>query len=356
MSMKFPIQNLKVENFRAFDEIEFKKFSRINIFGGLNGVGKSSLLETLFFAVDSKDPSSAAKSLMWRTASLNSTEDLVRVLRNPQRPALIRIEIDKKSYESKVTKSKIPNSVLKDLISNVARTPGPNQTLQIGEVGLRTLVSSGSTSLVESYIAPGNDGFAAVLKKLEDVSFPLAQIISPNIRPSATELAEQVSIAIKSQKDTEVVQHLRILDPDVDELLILQDGKNPTVYVKRSDEVIPISLLGDGFRAALNAILAVSLHEGRILLLDEVDTALHFSITARIWSIISKAAHENGCQIFATSHSRESILNAAAGVDQAGRAADFTYFRLERNDGGHSVIPYAVDELHSAEVHGFEFR
>lgn len=356
MSTKFPIQSLSVENFRAFDSIEFKKFSRINIFGGLNGVGKSSLLEILFFCVDCKDPAAAAKSLLWRSASVTSAEDLLRVIRNPDKPAYIRAQINKTYYETSVVKTKIPNDILKDLISKAPITSGPNESLQVGEVGLKTTLMTGNLPVIESYVSPSKDGFAAVLKTLGSVEFPLAQILSSNIRPNAHELAEAVSGAIKTGQVNDIVGHLQILDPYLTDLMILHDSKNPAVYVKRTDGIIPINLLGDGFRAALNALLAVSLHEGRILLLDEVDTALHFSITARIWAIIAKAAYEKNCQIFATSHSRESILNAVAGVEQANRSSDFTYFRIENSNGSHSVVPYAAGELHNAETHGFEFR
>ncbi len=56
MATDFYFHSLRINNFRAFDELNIESLRRINILGGFNGVGKTALLEALFFALDRRNP------------------------------------------------------------------------------------------------------------------------------------------------------------------------------------------------------------------------------------------------------------------------------------------------------------
>lgn len=42
------IKNIKIQNFRCFEELKISGFEKINLISGKNNIGKTALLEALF--------------------------------------------------------------------------------------------------------------------------------------------------------------------------------------------------------------------------------------------------------------------------------------------------------------------
>ncbi len=55
------IENIKLENFRGFKEIELTDLRRISLISGKNNSGKSSVLEGVFLFLDHLAPESFVK-------------------------------------------------------------------------------------------------------------------------------------------------------------------------------------------------------------------------------------------------------------------------------------------------------
>lgn len=49
--MRHSFKDITIKNFRGFDLLEINGFAKINLFVGANNVGKTSILEALFYAV-----------------------------------------------------------------------------------------------------------------------------------------------------------------------------------------------------------------------------------------------------------------------------------------------------------------
>jgi AAA15 family ATPase/GTPase len=69
------ITNFKIENYKAFENLELKKLSKINLIGGKNNVGKTSILEAILSMYDRRSADILLKSLAWRSVpnSINLT-------------------------------------------------------------------------------------------------------------------------------------------------------------------------------------------------------------------------------------------------------------------------------------------
>ncbi len=50
------IKNLQIKNFKGISELNINNLSRVNLIGGSNNVGKTSLLEALFLFHDRVNP------------------------------------------------------------------------------------------------------------------------------------------------------------------------------------------------------------------------------------------------------------------------------------------------------------
>ena len=86
---------------------------------------------------------------------------------------------------------------------------------------------------------------------------------------------------------------------------VLAGFENP----KRSR--VPLGNFGKGMRRLLALALALNMPKGGIVLIDEIDTGLHYSIMGDMWLLVVNAAIQNDVQVFATTHSLDCLRGLA---------------------------------------------
>jgi len=74
---------------------------------------------------------------------------------------------------------------------------------------------------------------------------------------------------------------------------------------------IPLGSVGDGSRRLLGLALALIRYRDSVLLLDEIDAGLHYSIMPRLWHLIVETARQSNMQVFATTHSSDCVRGLA---------------------------------------------
>lgn len=106
------------------------------------------------------------------------------------------------------------------------------------------------------------------------------------------------------------IEILKIFDSDIQDLLYLKDentnGMVECVKHKRFGNM-PLNTYGDGIKKVLSLANALAKAKGGILLIDEVETAIHAKHYNDIFSFLIKAAIQFDVQIFVTTHSIEAI-------------------------------------------------
>lgn len=94
---------------------------------------------------------------------------------------------------------------------------------------------------------------------------------------------------------------------------------------------VPLGSQGDGMSRMLALSLSLSRTTGGYLLVDEIDTGLHWTVMADMWRLVIETARRNNTQVFATTHS----LDCLRGLDQACRE----YPHLADDVSAHTVDP-----------------
>jgi len=147
---------------------------------------------------------------------------------------------------------------------------------------------------------------------------------------------------------------LRFIEPGVEKVGRRGEGENLHFVVRLKGDKEPRRLgsLGDGMRH----ILALALHlvpaKDGYLLIDEIDTGLHYSVLAQMWRMVIESARRLNIQVFATTHSMDCI-QALAEVHQQMKLTpeDLMLHRLEPDLG--KTISYTPDEIvDAAQFHG----
>ena len=127
-----------------------------------------------------------------------------------------------------------------------------------------------------------------------------------------------------TDREKEVLNALHIMAPGVEAISIVGDPigssreRYTIVKVKGQREPIPIRGLGDGMQRMLGIVLALVNAEDGMLLIDEIENGLHYSVQTDLWKLIFRVAQQLNVQVFATSHSYDCIrsFQEAAQSDQ----------------------------------------
>lgn len=158
---------------------------------------------------------------------------------------------------------------------------------------------------------------------------------------SSTEVGRLWDRVALTEQERTVTEALRIIEPEVERVaLIERDSRNRTVLVKLAgnERPIPLRSLGEGMNRMFGIVLALVNARGGVLLLDEVENGLHFTVLPAVWRLILKVSRGLGVQVFATTHSWDCIEAFQEAVRE--EPLDNTrLIRLETRDGEvHGVI------------------
>ena len=103
---------------------------------------------------------------------------------------------------------------------------------------------------------------------------------------------------------------IQIFDSDIIDLLILNNEQTnrPVEYIKhRVLGNMPISTYGDGIKKVLFLANAIAQTAGGVLLIDEVETAIHSKYYDDIFRFLVKTCMQFGVQVFITTHNLEAV-------------------------------------------------
>jgi predicted ATPase len=129
-----------------------------------------------------------------------------------------------------------------------------------------------------------------------------------------------------------VLDWLRVLDPRVEDLAyIASRGDARLALLKfRGQGRIPLLSMGDGLTKLFHIALAVASASKGVLLIDEFENGLHWSVQEKLWVAIDRAAREFNVQVFSTTHSRDCIEGFTSAV-KGGEPEHASVYRLERS-------------------------
>ncbi len=154
-----------------------------------------------------------------------------------------------------------------------------------------------------------------------------------------------------------VMQALKNIEPNIRRIAPGRSGNQSSFYVQLVDDNrrFPIGNMGDGIFRILGLFLAIVNSKDGILLVDEIDTGLHFTTMYDVWKLIYETAKRLNIQVFATTHNSDcwqSLAEIAEVKDSSEN--DITIHRIEK--GRTSSIVIGEDEMAIAAERGIEVR
>jgi len=102
-------------------------------------------------------------------------------------------------------------------------------------------------------------------------------------------------------------------------------------------------------------IVALVNAQNGILLVDEFENGLHWSVQPKVWDIVFRLANDLNVQVFATTHSRDCVDGYQQAWKEHGELGAF--FRLNaKKDGEITVTSYSSETLSDALETDVEVR
>ena len=144
-------------------------------------------------------------------------------------------------------------------------------------------------------------------------------------------------------RSTEVLEALQLLEPEIDGIAYPTGGeprRGVELGRRDSDRRLPIGSYGDGMRRLLALSLGLIGTTDGCVLIDEIDTGLHWTVMDDMWRLVVTTAQRSNVQVFATTHSYDCIRGLGSLVrSRPDLADDLAIHKMHRSLAQSVCIP-----------------
>ncbi len=359
----------KVENFKRFDSLELTDIGQFNLVVGDNNVGKTSVLEALLFDTSRKK----CLSNLHKTLFLKGLNIRPKMVYGPK-GEVIEVQYPEENFFGYLSK---------DVKKKTLFTASNQRDWHIGvsiEMGNTKKISSSSNHHpFETFIDASPDNrYLTFISWVEDAKnpddndpddievsgiyehslhasnedYPLISTSLPGFGALPKAYFEQVGLSRKEKK--QLIEDMRFLLPEIEDFEVRKVGGEDQLLVgmKGIDELMPISIFGESVSRATHILLEISKYRGKRLMIDEIDTGIHYSRMKNFLKTIFQIADKNEVQLFMTTHSLECQQAFAEVFEEPDMAQHRTKSRqftlIENADGQVEAINRDWEQLEFA--------
>lgn len=359
-----------IKNFRCFREFTFPQIERVNLIAGKNNVGKTALLEAIFLHLGPDNPELSVRINVWRGVggfelqSLELSETFGSLFYNIDISSKIEISSIDDENNRRILSISLPESAVTRLAisdqeshSSVAKTNGGAMATSVStrELQLEYNDEKKQSNIVRARLVADNKSIGFVVDRERLLKHPPGFFVSTRLK-APQEDAERFSKLEEIGRSDLVVDILRLLEPRLTRLAVLVKGSSSIIYGDIGvGRLLPLPLMGEGMVRLLTIVLAISFARKSVVIIDEIENGLHYSVMRNIWKAIAEAARQFDTQIFATTHSSECIQAAHDAFSEMS-SYDFRLHRLTRIEDDIQAVSYKQEILNTALSTDLEVR
>jgi ABC-type branched-subunit amino acid transport system ATPase component len=364
--------SVQISGYRGLGTFRIDGLGRINLLVGGNNSGKTSILECIELLRSAGTPSVLMTILgrrgEWATSSDEERQsylDVTHLFANRDLDGTVVIEGDRADCPRSILGWNNRVSIEVAYLHNDQLELEEELSLeQDGHVALRINWSDPPSDL---NIRLSSEGFlpwssARRLSRFREASNQSVQFIRTD-GIQATDVIRLFDDVVLTEREQHVTEALRIIDQSIERIASVGTERRPLlreapggVFLKLRGVPyrVPIGSLGDGMWRMLGVALALANAKGGILLVDEIDTGLHYSVMEDMWRMVSERATALDVQVFATTHSRDCYESLAAVVAPGSISTAVTIQRIDPSRG--RAIGFSNDDIVAAAERGIEVR
>jgi hypothetical protein len=342
------IHSIKIDGYRTFNEFSVNGLGRINLLVGKNNTGKTSILETLHLLRSANN-----LSALWETLTRRGEQSLPEAVagRPFQQEGDVahfftghQMQIGS-SFSISASNDSPTRSIRYQIVEAkpqenpalfnflASQDPaGSGMALKIsGSPNTPPIPLTRRGTLRADVYAQAFNMFRVVRAQQGAVQFVTTDSLSV---PEVQQIWND--IALKPEEDF-VIRALKFIDPEIERIASLatpfafgQSSRGGFVVRRKREDRVPIGSFGDGIWRIFALAVALSRVKGGMLLIDEVDTGLHYTVMTEMWKFVNEISKTFDIQVVATTHSYDCVHSLATVCrDVEDSKSEITIHRIE---------------------------
>ncbi len=349
------LSKLHIEAYRSLRAVELDGFGRMNLLVGGNNAGKTSILEAIGLVARPFDPAQWIQTATSRDASGSVLDGLwglwpgsTAITLEAGEATSVPLDV-RADFEKGSRRLTAEARVFVEQWTDMAHAGNEVDA----EVQINAQVRTGDTSVynhsMDFHSKPQRVAAGTGVTPLRVFT------VTPFTHRSTVQLITHMSHAINLGAKEQAVTLLKMFDPEVKDVLISRSIDRDAIRVDhKKNGIVDLSTFGDGMRRAFAMSLALTRASGGVLLVDEIESAIHTRALRSILPWLAHASEVSDVQIVATTHSLEAI-DAVLGAFEDGGAGVVAYY-LRRSETGHVCRRHDLQSLRDLRGEGLDIR
>lgn len=394
VSLKAMLKTIKIENFRGFQSFELQNLGRLNLLVGTNNSGKTSILEAIRLLCSDdaleplKDTMISRGEYFWGDSEKYPELDIRHLFNSHEIKAGSQFSVsgeDDNTYKKFIASigihsenenerdiENLPLFESQSLDSSEDNNGQDNfldsnlDDFQLLNFDLKWIVGEQQKHWKRPLSSNGGLSYD-YLRRLKAVgTLKNSETKTQLVTSSALTVPEMINLfdqVVLTPEEDLVVEALQTIEPRIIRIASVsaeryrrfEAREGFVVRFSDSNQRIPIGSMGDGTWRILGLALATVGASNGVLLVDEIDTGLHFTAMSDMWKLVWETAKRLNVQVFATTHSSDCWTSLADIASREDTAEDgITIQRIEKDNN--TGVALDRDEIVTAANRGIEVR
>ncbi len=375
------LKSIELSNFRTFKHLEMSDLPRVCLISGKNSVGKSTVLESILFFYCSHMDTMLNLAQITRSRPLTPHDFLPALFHdyNVGMEAILKFTDETSSHTNTYTCAeeellpRLPKMTTQNIFNSIS------EAFRVAAPNMSELTPTSALIINKENVAI-NQETAPIEKKTTAINYGnfsrsmLAGDVTPPDRNVSFLLAHESSAALPlmseslfaklqdAGREMEAIAAIKKIVPMILNIRLSVKDTQPILMCKVDGQPhdIPLNHMGDGVVRAFKMFLYTLIAQADIILIDEVENGIHYSVLNVVWETVFANVKASGCQIFLTTHSYECIEAAVAAYNELHVPAEenlFAFYRLEdRKNDNITAVRYTPEDLVEVIDSNWEIR
>ena len=346
------LSSFKAVHYRGIDGLSLPRLSRANLVTGINGIGKTALLEAMWLFTGRYNP-----ALLWNAHVQRSATPVLDPIATLSTDILELHGVEKGSHHQ-----------MKHIFEKIADIARPANVGDTSEQNLAQLPVAGRihTYLDQELAVAKIGGAQPTPWGLVAFQNPVASAARPNCLIEGTmfpqetsgEYLQRYSDIVRKNRKEELTNAINLMLPKVTGVEILTDQMGMSYLSARTTDGVqlPLHNLGGGVVRLTRLLLNFFTSRDGLLLTDEMENGIHHSVLSDVWAFSRRWMHDWNVQLVATTHSAECIEAAMTAFEDAPEELSIHKLFANEETGKVEATTFSGESLEGARNLNLEVR
>ena len=346
------LSSFETVHYRGIDGLSLPCLTRANLVTGVNGIGKTALLEAMWLFTGRHNP-----MLLWNANVQRSGNSVLDPVARLSRGVLELHGVERGLHHQ-----------LRSTFEKIAEIVRP---AAFGDVAEQNMMQLPVTGRIDTYLdgelTKGNiGGLQPTPWGLVEHRNPVSSATRPNCVIEGTkfqvdasgEYLQRYSDMVRENRKEEFTNAINLMLPKVKNVEILTDkmGVSYLSAVTTDGAQLPLHDLGGGVVRLSRLLLSFFSSRDGMFLADEIENGLHHSVLSDVWTFSRRWMREWNVQLVATTHSHECIEAAMSAFADAPDDLSIHKLFIHDETGRVEAATFSGESLEGARDLSLEVR